>query len=157
MQPNCTSQNGYASILSPDAVKQGLSVRASDDHILELLKDGKMIPRGLQLLRKVQGECPTMLTALEQCCQQRRYCTYEDECKCLFDSGIDRWKIPIELPKQEARVTGSLPGSHLTKKQRNALPQCTSCGAVMAPEHGYISAFAGEIDGKGFCKDCYAL
>ena len=45
MQPNCTSQKGYKSILSPEAVKQGLSVRASDDHILELLKDGEVIAR----------------------------------------------------------------------------------------------------------------
>jgi len=45
MQGNSTTQKGYESILGPEAVKQGLSVRASDDHILELLKDGEVIAR----------------------------------------------------------------------------------------------------------------
>ena len=45
MQANCISQKGYKSILNSGAISQGLSVRAPDDHILELLKDGKVIAR----------------------------------------------------------------------------------------------------------------
>jgi len=45
MQGNSTTQKGYESILDPGAISQGLSVRAPDDHILELLKDGKVIAR----------------------------------------------------------------------------------------------------------------
>ena len=36
---------GYKSILSPEAIREGFSVRAPDDHILELLKDQKVIAR----------------------------------------------------------------------------------------------------------------
>lgn len=45
LQDHYTRQTGYESMLSPEATQQGLSMGAPDDHILELLKDGKVIAR----------------------------------------------------------------------------------------------------------------
>ena len=45
LRSHYTGQSEYKSILSPEAVRQGFSVRAPDDHILELLKDRKVIAR----------------------------------------------------------------------------------------------------------------
>ena len=45
LQGHYTGQTGYESILSPEATEQGFSVRAPDDHILELVKDGDVVAR----------------------------------------------------------------------------------------------------------------
>ncbi|MCJ7791217.1 MAG: hypothetical protein MUP49_02205 [Dehalococcoidia bacterium] len=43
MQTNSTPHKGGMSILSPDAIEQGFGTREDGDHVLELLKDGKVI------------------------------------------------------------------------------------------------------------------
>ena len=115
----------------------------------------KTIPKGLRLLRTVVGDYPDMENQLKQCCKRINKCRHETECHRLFDEGIERWHIEVDSALPSGGRRGRLPGDHLTKAQRDALPQCASCDAVMAPEHGYVSAFAGAINGKRFCGDCY--
>lgn len=59
---NSNTREGYASILSEEAIQDGFSLNAPDDHILELRKEGKVLARFSQtgvevtnILKEVQA------------------------------------------------------------------------------------------------------